>query len=177
MHTKRIQLTLFIDEKEAAEIEKIRKTFNPGQYALIKSHVTLCREDELEPIEKVLLNLESLNTDYITIDFGNVIRFSNDKGVLLSASGNNEAFQQLRVKVLQGVIAGPEIHEPHITLMHPGNSTCTDEKFEEITKCTFPSRIEFRSIALIKQEYGMPWHTIQQFELKKKTAVTTALIY
>lgn len=64
MNTKRIQLTLFIDEDESAPIEKIRKEFNPGQYALIKSHVILCREDELEQIENVLLNLERL---YLTI--------------------------------------------------------------------------------------------------------------
>lgn len=47
MYTKRIRPALFIEDEEAEEIEKIRKTFNPEQYALIKSPITLCREDEL----------------------------------------------------------------------------------------------------------------------------------
>jgi len=40
MSTKRIQLTLFIDENESGMIEHIRKEFNHAQYALIKGHVT-----------------------------------------------------------------------------------------------------------------------------------------
>lgn len=167
MHTKRIQLTLFIDAGEAAEIEKIRKTFNPEQYALIKSHVTLCREDELEQIEKVVRHLESLRTSAISIEFGNAVRFANGKGVLIPGIGNNQSFQQLRAKVLPGIAESPRIHEPHITLMHPRNSTCTDIIFEAIAACDFPSNLTFSSIALIEQEQGMPWHIVQQFELKE----------
>jgi len=167
MHTKRVQLTLFIDENESEAIEKIRKEFNPQQYALIKSHVTLCRDDELEQIEQVLLNLENLNADCITINFGNAVRFSNGKGVLLPAIGNNETFQKLRATVLHSVIEKPGIHEPHITLMHPGNSTCTDAIFQQIANCNLPSKMQFRNIALIEQEQGMQWNIVKQFELKK----------
>lgn len=39
----RLQLTLFVPPQQAASIEAIRQTVNPLQYALIKSHVTLCR--------------------------------------------------------------------------------------------------------------------------------------
>ncbi|MBL0007415.1 MAG: hypothetical protein IPP25_09600 [Saprospiraceae bacterium] len=52
---RRIQLTLFIDEKQSAAIERIRQKFNPQQYGLIKAHVTLCREDEIESFDNVLL--------------------------------------------------------------------------------------------------------------------------
>ncbi|CAN5601222.1 hypothetical protein BH10BAC2_BH10BAC2_32610 [soil metagenome] len=167
MHAKRIQLTLFIEGAKAVEIEKIRKAFNAEQYALIKSHVTLCREDELEQIEKVIQNLEQLNAACITIYFGNVVRFSNGKGVLIPAVGNNKSFQQLRANVLSGVTESSRIHEPHITLMHPRNSTCTDIIFETIAVCDFPASITFSSIALIEQEQGMPWNIVQQFELKE----------
>lgn len=87
---KRIQLTLFIDETESKEIEQIRQEFNPEQYQLIKSHITLCREDEIEQIEKVILNLKRLKFNCLTIAFGKVVRFSNEKGVLIPAIGNCE---------------------------------------------------------------------------------------
>jgi len=129
MHKKRIQLSLFIDETESVEIEKIRSIFNPEQYALIKSHVTLCREDELGEIEKVLRNLERLNADCITIDFGNAVRFSNGKGVLIPAIGSNESFQALRSKVLQEAIKIPRINEPPITLIPPRKPHCHSSIF------------------------------------------------
>jgi len=47
---KRKQITIFLDETEAIPIEAIRKRFNPRQYKLIKSHITLCREDEIEDL-------------------------------------------------------------------------------------------------------------------------------
>lgn len=170
MNKKRIQLTLFIDENESGPIEKIRQEFNPEQYELIKSHVTLCREDELEQIEKVKRNLTKLNQGYITIDFGTVVRFLDGKGVLLPAAGNNESFQKLREKILYGVIENPRIHEPHITLMHPRNATCTDEIFEKIERHTFPNKIQFKKISLIGQEPGMKWEILATFELKENVS-------
>ena len=52
----RRQLTLFVGEKDAITIEQIRQKFNPLQFKLIKSHVTLCREDEIENLEQVIEN-------------------------------------------------------------------------------------------------------------------------
>lgn len=167
MHKTRLQLTLFIDDGESESIEKIRKEFNPKQYELIKSHVTLCREDELEQIEKVILNLEKLNIGFITVDFGNVIRFSDGVGVLIPAVDDNQQFHQLRKAVLQGLIEQPRRHEPHITLMHPRNSTCTDSIFEQIEKMQLPQKIEFRKISLIEQELGIKWRVLKEFELKE----------
>lgn len=57
MNKRRRQLTLFVDEKQSVTIESIRQKFNPQQYRLIKAHVTLCREDEIESIDTVLYNL------------------------------------------------------------------------------------------------------------------------
>ena len=168
MNKKRQQLTLFIEENESMEIEKIRRKFNPEQFELIKSHVTLCREDEIEQLEKVLLNLEQLDFGFITVDFGDAIRFSNGKGVLIPAIGDNEPFQKLREKILQGIVETPRRHEPHITLMHPRNSTCTDGVFEEIEQCNFPKKIKFRTITLIEQEIGMKWNVLQEFKLTIK---------
>lgn len=169
MNCKRIQLTLFINGNEATEIEKIRKAFNPEQYILIKAHVTLCREDELELIEKVLQNLKALDHAGITVNFENPARFSDGKGVLLPAADDNKQFQNLREKILQGVIENPRIHEPHITLMHPRNAVCTDEIFQQIEKSRFPKKITFKKISLIEQEPGMKWDVVKEFELKNET--------
>jgi 2'-5' RNA ligase superfamily len=164
MISKRIQLTLFVDAAESNAIEKIRSRFNPLQYELIKTHVTLCREDELEKIEKIIQRLTVLHYHYIKINFGAPIRFASGKGVLLPANDNKEDFQQLRKIILQG---NPLKHEPHITLMHPRNATCTDIIFDEIKKIILPTEIVFKRISLIEQKNEGKWNILQEFELKK----------
>lgn len=165
MNPRRLQLTLFLDEKSAGTIERVRREFNPAQYELIKAHVTLCREHELEQIEKVIANLKNCDHQSITINFGNPTRFSDGKGVLLPGTGNLESFQQLRKKIIQRIVEAPGNQEPHITLLHPRNSTCTDEQFEQLTKIVFPTAIEFSRISLIEQEWGKKWHVLEEFAL------------
>ena len=166
MGNKRIQLTLFVDEHESMVIEEIREKFNPQQYHLIKSHVTLCRENELQNILRVLSNIKALKHNYITIDFGNIIRFCNEKGVLLPALSENEPFHQLRNDILEGSVEFPTKHQPHITLMHPRNSTCSDELFGQIEQFEIPNKFTFKKISLIEQEEGMKWHILKEFDLK-----------
>jgi 2'-5' RNA ligase len=162
----RQQLTLFVEKKDAVEIESIRKKFNPRQQQLIDSHVTLCREDEIENIDKVLDDLQNLDTSTITIEFGSVTKFDNDKGVLLPASGDNEQFHQLREKVLITSNKPVRRHEPHITLMHPRNSTCTDKAFEEIQSVKLPTYLKFDTVSLIEQVDGGRWQITKTFNLK-----------
>jgi hypothetical protein len=116
----RKQLTLFLEKRDAKEIEAIRKKFNPEQAKLINCHVTLCREDEILNIDKVLDNITTFDPEIITIEFGQVIRFDNGKGVLIPAL-RDDAFHHLREKVLKGIHTTIRRHEPHLTLMHPGN--------------------------------------------------------
>jgi 2'-5' RNA ligase len=163
MNQKRIQLTLFIDPNHSKTIENIRQKYNPLQYALIKSHVTLWREDELIPIEKIIPNLENLTFEGISIDFGEVIRFSDGQGVFIPSIGDNEAFQNLRKQILEGIIENPRRQEPHITLMHPRNSICTEEVFEEIKQFNLPKSVIFSRICLIEQELGGKWEVVREF--------------
>lgn len=159
----RRQLTLFVDQDEAHTIEQVRQLYNPRQFELIKSHVTLCREDEIQSLDQVIANLVSLIREDIIIDFGEVVRFNDLKGCFLPAVEGKEGFQELRRKVLQGVIANPRIQEPHITLMHPRNSTCTDAIFELIQRIDFPARLIFRRISLIEQRDGGEWEVLRNF--------------
>jgi 2'-5' RNA ligase len=169
----RRQLTLFVDSKDAEIIEAVRQEFNPVQFRLIKSHVTLCREDEIENLEKVISNLYSLTQQEIVIEFGKAVRFDNGKGLLLPAITDNIGFQDLRRQVLIGLNDNPRKHEAHITLMHPGNSTCTDAIFHHIEKLSLPKQLSFKKISLIEQEDGGQWNILQEFEFRKKTEKTT----
>lgn len=164
-----MQLTLFLDEKHSVAIEAIRQQFNPHQYRLIKAHATLCREDEIEPIEAVVYNLTHQALPKISIRFGRAIRFSDGNGVLLPANDNLHSFRALRSKILHGIIGAPRNHEPHITLMHPRNSTCTEEIYQQITKITLPTLITFEKISLIEQHDQGPWEIIQEFDLMELT--------
>ena len=167
MTQKRTQLSLFIAPPYSDTIECIRRLFNPLQYALIPAHVTLCREDELIDIEKIFRKLEELCLAPISIDFGDVIRFSDGEGVLIPAIGDCAPFQKLRENILQGMIEKPRRQDPHITLMHPRNATCTDSIFDEIKGNSFPGKIVFDKISLIEQVPGMRWERIQEFECSR----------
>ena len=166
MIKKRIQLTLFVDEHDSHNIEKIRKEFNPKQYSLIQSHVTLCREDELAQIDTVLQTLVGLNHPKITIDFGPAARFLNGTGVLIPSVGDNRQFHELRRSILQGATEALRKHEPHITLMHPRNSYCSDEIFEHIVSMEIPCKLTFNKICLIEQEDETAWKVVKEFALR-----------
>ena len=163
-HPPRHQLTLFLSSSEAVTIEKLRQQYSPVQSQLINCHVTLCREDEIEKMEKVLANLNNLSQPKIVIEFGAVTRFDNGKGLLMPAL-KNVAFQNLRKHILRGIIDEPREQEPHITLMHPRNSTCTDAIFSQVEKITVPTKFTFKTISLIEQKDGGPWKVLQEFEL------------
>ena len=159
----RRQLTLFLDPRYADNIERVRQTFNPAQFRLIKSHVTLCREDELQDLAIVISNLEKLKEINILIEFGEVHRTGDGKGVLLPGKGKSIGFHELRKQVLKGLNIDAQRQNPHITLMHPRNSTCTDDIFKVIQKIEFPTQLEFHRISLIGQINGGPWEVLREF--------------
>jgi hypothetical protein len=163
--TTRRQLTLFVDENDAREIEFVRQRFNPRQHELIASHVTLCREDEIENLPAVLHRLQQLHLPAITIPFGAPTRFDNGRGVLLPALGDNAAYHALRSLLLHNICAVIRKPAPHLTLMHPRNAHCTDEIFAQIQKNHFPTQLRFGSISLIEQIDGGRWHRLQDFPL------------
>lgn len=152
-------------------IERIRKEFNPVQYNLISSHVTLCREDEITSIGSVLENIKALRLDRpLLVNLSTVERFENGKGVWLPASADNHQFQQLRREILKGVIDNPRIHQPHLTLMHPGNSTCTDDIFQRIKQCKLPAELSFDAISLIEQKNGERWTILDEYNIVSKSS-------
>lgn len=160
----RRQLTLFVDPEEAIPLEQIRQQFNPKQYEIIKAHVTLCREDEIENLERVTSNLFLLQKSELVIEFSKLSRFDNGKGLFLLADKNKD-FNDLRKQVLRGIIINPRKQKAHITLMHPRNSTCTDEIFSYVESRKLPTKLRFIKISLIEQKDSGQWNIVQEYYL------------
>lgn len=163
----RRQLTLFVTGETTAILERIRSEFNPAQFAIIQSHVTLCREDELENFEKVVENLSAIMLPGICINFGPAERFAGGKGVQIPGMGDNASFHALRAAVLQGIVKEPQKLVPHITLIHPRNATCTDAQFAHIQLLDLPRQLCFSRISLIEQENNGKWQILQEANLQK----------
>ena len=133
----RRQLTLFISDQNE-EIEKIRAEFNPVQFELIAAHITLCRENELENLNKVVSNIKTIGlVKSLQIEFSSAERFADGKGVFIPAKTENYDFHELRKKILYETQEFNQNYLPHITLMHPRNSTCSDEIFDQIKNYKF----------------------------------------
>ncbi|VXC14781.1 conserved hypothetical protein [Flavobacterium sp. 9AF] len=162
----RYQLTLFLSEQSEV-IEHIRSTYNPIQFELIKAHVTLCREDEIQShLNKIIANCISIDWQKpLPVHFKAPERFSNGKGVFLPASENNQEFHELRKHILQK--NNIRIHLPHITLIHPRNATCTDTIFKNIQFYSFPTTLLFKKITLIEQIDDKKWNLLEDFPLYK----------
>ncbi len=155
----RRQLTLFADDASGL-LAHVRKTYNPVQAALIAGHVTLCREDELEPLEAIWPRIQGMALGGpLALEFGPPERFSDCKGVLLPAIGGLAAFADLRRRILAHIDT-PRAQAAHLTLMHPRNSTCTDAIFAEIAALELPRRLVFQRVNLIEQVDGGVWRTL-----------------
>lgn len=168
MKNIRKQLTLFIEQSNEI-IENIRVEHNPEQHSLISAHVTLCREDEIEKIDEVIERIKSISLKKpVRIEFKKVERFAEGKGVLIPATDKNIEFRELRKSVLgQTNLANQLV--PHITLMHPRNSDCTNETFKKIKKQKLPTELLFKKISLIEQRSGGTWKVIKEFNIVGKT--------
>jgi 2'-5' RNA ligase len=159
----RRQLTLFISPNHET-IEEIRAKFNLIQYRLIAAHITLCRGDEIEQVDKVIANLKAIQLDQpIRIGFDEPERFDNGNGVLIPAKAINSQFDELRNAVLTNVIDSPRKQLAHITLMHPRNSVCTDAIFNQIKNYNLPSSLSFDTISLIEQLNDGQWKIVEQY--------------
>jgi hypothetical protein len=166
---RRKQLTLFVGEKHSSVIENVRRTFNPRQHELIPCHVTLCRDEELENVDVLLQTLERLQHHSLLLKFGDIERFSDGEGVLMPVVHGISEFQSLRNLILQNAVGTIKNLRPHVTLMHPRNSSCTDEVFEHLKNIELPKALEFRTISLIEQVGESKWNILSEFDLHDRS--------
>lgn len=169
--TSRRQATLYVPPPFDADLDAIRIQYNPLQQALIRPHITLCREDEVRDWDELSSRLSMLAAIDVNLTFGGPVREGNL--VYLPAIESTESFDQLRFdllcdgKVGDGKLddgkSSPRKHNAHLTLVHPRNGVCTDETFEEIQSACMHMAIHFRCVTLIEQIDGGPWRDLQSF--------------
>lgn len=159
---RRRQATLYLPFPESGAVESLRSRFNPIQFTLIRAHVTLLREDEVEDWDRLVSRLASLGSITVTLSFGAPVRDGNL--VVLPAVESTESFRALRQTLLAGAVAEPRRHEPHITLVHPRNGTCSDAAFEEICAQYTPFTVTLQAVTIIEQADGGRWMDVARFE-------------
>jgi 2'-5' RNA ligase len=160
MATRR-QATLYLPPPYSGHVESLRSRFNPVQLRLIRAHVTLCREDEVRDWEELASRLIDLGQIEVALTFGKPHR---DRDlVYLPAIGSTASFDALRSSLLATMDSLPRKHNPHITLIHPRNGTCSDPIFEEIASRCDPFSVTFRTVTLIEQVDGGPWNDMAAF--------------
>ncbi|MCC6350872.1 MAG: 2'-5' RNA ligase family protein [Candidatus Eisenbacteria bacterium] len=130
-------------------------TYNPVQHALIRAHVTLCREDEVTDWREVAQRLTAVGPIAITLAFGAPVR--DGHLVTLPATGSTASFDHLRAILLSRPDAPVRKHAPHITVIHPRNGVCSDEAFAAILEGQPPFTVTFREVTLIAQVDGGVW--------------------
>ena len=157
MITRR-QATLYLPLPCAADIERLRSTYNPAQHALIRAHVTLCREDEARDWDELANRLVALGPVAVPLAFGAPVRVENL--VYLPATGSTAPFDQLRASLLGRPAASVRKQDPHITLIHPRNGTCSDAAFASIVSQSTSFAVTFRTVTLIAQVDGDPWRDL-----------------
>jgi hypothetical protein len=162
--TSRIQLTLFVPDSGASDLEAVRRSLDPVQARLIRAHVTLCREDELEGLGGAELEarVRAFEPGALTLRFGPPEIF-HAHGVLLPCVEGQEAFQALRRWVLSSSTVRP--HPAHITLAHPrnpraaGNTPMNAAPLERGLAVTFPT------VARIRQTGADAWEQLWEHRL------------
>lgn len=146
----RRQASLYLPEQ--FQLEALRFRHNPLQAQLIPAHVTLCREDEVVDWVAFESRLESLCPFEITLEFGAPVRERDF--VYLPVRSGLEDFHEFRCTLLTTTARR---HNPHVTIIHPRNGTCTDQIFAEISATISPFQTTFREVMLIEQEDGGVW--------------------
>jgi 2'-5' RNA ligase len=157
----RRQATLFLPEPEGAAINALRSRVNPVQASLIAAHVTLCREDEVDDWAELGQRLAAVAPIDLTLRFGAPIRDGNL--VLLPAEARGDGFAHLRHRLLARPGHEPRPMQPHITLIHPRNGTCTDAVFDALRRECLPFAATFRGVSIIEQRDGAAWTEVAAF--------------
>lgn len=159
MKDVRRQATLYLKGKK--EVDLIRHRFDPAQANIIGTHITLCREDEVENWDELAELVEFKKPSKLLLNFGLPQR---DKNFVWLPCEDDSEFDRLRAEML-----GPTARKqtPHLTLIHPRKGYCTDTIFAEITAAYAPFSYSFEEIAFIEQTDGGVWKVLETFGLGK----------
>jgi 2'-5' RNA ligase len=160
----RIQLSLYVPEPAATSLESVRRTLDPVQSSLIPAHVTLCREDELAPLENGALvsRLVDIPMEPVTLHFGKPEPF-HEHGILLPCIAGEHEFIALREHVLGS--RSIRRQSPHITLAHPRNPKVAGNCLANANVLPERISITFARINFIEQTGATPWRALGTFDI------------
>jgi hypothetical protein len=155
----RRQLTLLLPPEQRVAIDCIRQRLDPLQHARIPAHVTLCRDEELEPWGDVERRLERLGSFAIDLRFG-APESLPDGCILLRPVRGIGRYRQLRRSIL-----GPSAreHGAHITLLHPRNAHGVECDMQRLGGEVPRLAVVFRAVSLIEQEGDAPWQVRRHY--------------
>lgn len=171
---RRLQLTLFVPRPWAARLDALRLRLDPVQASLIAAHVTLCREDEIERLDRWSLfsRVQQWPQGPLALSFGPPQRFQGH-GLLLPCEQGGGRFQQLRQWLLLDPDARP--HGAHLTLAHPRNPRAPGNTEAALASCPQGLQLQFGSVALIEQVGAEPWRLVQACSLGAQTGEARAI--
>jgi 2'-5' RNA ligase len=160
----RLQLSLYVAEPAARELEGLRAVLDPLQQSLIPAHVTLARDGDIDTRsgDNWRERVASLREAAPRLRFGPAEAF-HEHGILLRCTEGADRFQALRVRML-GPTALPL--EPHITLAHPRNPRAPGNSLATARE-RLPAGVELRfdSLNLIEQRDGGRWCVLARANL------------
>ncbi|TXI90452.1 MAG: 2'-5' RNA ligase family protein [Burkholderiaceae bacterium] len=159
----RYQLSMFVQEAEALEIEAWRRQLDAVQFALISAHVTLVREDELQNLDRLWLHVKTNKLEPLNLVFGAAQR-SFEHGVLLPCIDGQSAFHQLRQSILGD---GARDMHAHMTLAHPRNPRSSANTDDILQRIPSPLSFRFARISLIQQIDHAAWQILDQVPSQK----------
>ncbi len=167
--TTRVQLSMYVPEPEASELESVRRVLDPIQSGLIPAHVTLCREDELTLMDsgELASRLADAHARSVTLHFGRPRAF-DEHGVLLPCIAREEDFRSLREQVLGS--RNIRYQAPHITLAHPRNPKSAGNCLTNADVLRETISVTFTSVKLIEQVGNTAWRVLKTFELRRVNA-------
>lgn len=158
----RRQLSLFVADRDAVAIERLREQLDPLQFALIPAHVTLCREEDLVDVTEAQLDERLVGAAAIILGFGPAQAFSTH-GILLPCIEGEAHFQALRSRISGG---GSKRHQsPHITLAHPRNPKATGNSLQAAAALGRETHCRFDRLNLVEQNAGNPWRVLRSWRL------------
>jgi 2'-5' RNA ligase len=163
MAALRKQLSMYVPENVAEDIEAVRKTVDPIQSRLIPAHITLCREDELGDLSKLKTRLSSIPFKPLTLRFGKSETFSGH-GLLLNCIEGADDFRLLREYLLDS--KNIRNQTPHITLAHPRNPKSAGNLVSAAAVLPAVITINFPAIYLIEQKASEPWRILARYHLQ-----------
>jgi 2'-5' RNA ligase len=160
----RLQLSMFVPIDASATIERVRALLDPVQAALIRAHVTLCREDELAGVEWGLIaaRLAARGATPLVLRFGAPAVFQ-EHGMLMPCVAGDAGLHALRQRVLGSEAVRHQA--PHITLAHPRNRRSEGNRLENANDLAEGMEITFSRVHLIEQRDSSPWRVLASYAL------------